>query len=99
MINDYTFLHNDQLKTMEDTLENKKRHIDFLHDRANILEYQVSIYKNALDILSQRTNELDVMTANESIYSDHAWSAKQWKEWAIASAIESREESKKERES
>lgn len=47
MSEDYTFLRNDQLKIMQDTLEKQKAHIDSLQDTIDTLEYQLEVYKLA----------------------------------------------------
>ena len=41
MSEDYTFLRNDQLKIMEDTLKSYKTHIDFLQDTIATLDYKL----------------------------------------------------------
>lgn len=89
MSEDYTFLRNDQLKIMEDELESGRAYIKFLQDTVDTLDYELSVYKNALDILSIRTNVID--RTNGHVWGDVVWSSKHWKEWAIKSAKESME--------
>lgn len=53
MSEDYTFLSNEQIKLMEDTLSSCRAYKAFLQCQIDTLEYELSVHKKALKLMAR----------------------------------------------